>query len=205
MENCNGSEYDYRQYDQIWQRVAPHLDPYPEVRQARLEMGGSLTPPGTENLPGAQENPCCMGTDAMESIDVLRGFIEEELADRNYYQAMARKAPTTQASRTLREIGQSEESHARKLMSVHFLITGQCYRPNLVCGRICIPSWCAALRDRYHAETCNGLNYIRAADGTTDPCLTKLLTTMSEEEYRHGERILALLEQSLRQIPTCGM
>ena len=26
------SVYDYRQYDRIWRRVSPELDPYPEIR-----------------------------------------------------------------------------------------------------------------------------------------------------------------------------
>lgn len=203
MENFNGSEYDYRQYDRIWQRVAPQLDPYPEVRQARMEAAAFA--PAEEALPGAQENPCCMGTVAMESIGVLSGFIEEELADRVFYLAFARKAPTQQAAKVLRDIASDEEAHARKLMAVYYLITGTCYRPNLTCGKLTIPPWCTALRERYHAETCGGLNYIRAADGTTDPCLIKLLTALSQDEYQHGERLLALLEKSLRQIPTCGM
>ena len=25
--------YDFRKYDQIWQRVAPELEPYPDLRQ----------------------------------------------------------------------------------------------------------------------------------------------------------------------------
>ena len=32
--------YDYRQYDRIWQRVAPTLEPYPETR--RQEMGPAV-------------------------------------------------------------------------------------------------------------------------------------------------------------------
>ena len=28
-------------------------------------------------LPGAEENPCCMGTAAMEMLQVLTGFAEE--------------------------------------------------------------------------------------------------------------------------------
>ena len=32
---------DYARYDRIWQRVAPAMDPYPEVRAAR---GGAVIP-----------------------------------------------------------------------------------------------------------------------------------------------------------------
>ena len=46
-----------------------------------------------EHLPGAEENPCCMGTMAQEELGVIEGFIEVELADRRTYQAFARRAP----------------------------------------------------------------------------------------------------------------
>lgn len=42
-----------------------------------------------EHLPGAEENPCCMGTMAQEELGVIEGFIEVELADRRTYQAFA--------------------------------------------------------------------------------------------------------------------
>ena len=69
--------YDYRQYDQVWQRVAPTLEPYPGMDQAapsapeaRAETPPAApAPPPPESqpsppesqLPGAQPNPCCSG------------------------------------------------------------------------------------------------------------------------------------------------
>ena len=57
---------------------------------------------------------------------------------------------------------------------------------------------CAALRERYHEAACNGLNYARAAEETTDPCLSRLLNDLSGEDYRHADVFLAMLERSLR-------
>ena len=84
-------------------------------------------------------------------------------------------------------------------MAVHYLITGHCYQPAIVCQQPQLLPWCQALRHRYHAEACGGLNYIRAAEGTTDPCLGKLLTALSETEYRHADTLLAMLSRALRQ------
>ena len=43
------------------------------------------------------------------------------------------------------------------------------------------------------------MNYLRAADGTTDPCLSRLLTELGEDEYRRADQLLALLERGMRQ------
>lgn len=192
--HSNG-DYDYRQYDRVWQRVGPGLEPFPPGRGAP-PMGGTDGGEPEMKLPGAQADPCCMGSAAAEMLEVLTGFIEEELADRRYYLALSRRAPAW-ARQKLLDIAAAELGHARRLMAIYYLITGECYRASLSCDRVYIGQWCAALRERYHAEACGGFNYIRAADGTTDPCLTKLLTQLSEEEYRHATEILTMLERSL--------
>ena len=193
-------QYDYRQHDRIWQRVAPGLNPYPDIR-AQNPPAASIPPAESvqaeETLPGAQQNPCCMGTAAMESLEVLKGFIEEELTDRADFLALSRQAPNAQAARTLRAMAAEEGSHARRLLAVHYLITGQCYQPAIPCGRTCTGSWCAALREQYHQAACSGFNYIRAAEGTTDPCLGRLLTELSQQEYRQADQLLSMLERSL--------
>ncbi len=90
--------YDFRKYDQIWQRVAPNLEPYPDLREPAvpavppLPSGGTASGapavPAAETLPGAEQDPCCMGTAAREELEVLEGFIEAELADRRVYQPL---------------------------------------------------------------------------------------------------------------------
>lgn len=201
--------YDFRQHDRIWQRVAPGLEPYPAVRQEPDIPSASVKAslPGTRDgtmqsrqesqLPGAVLDPCCMGTAAQESLNVLTGFIEEELGDQRAYQAMMRQAPSW-ARQRIRDIGVAEGEHARRLMAVYYLITGECYQPAIMTSRICAGHWCAALRERYHEAACNGLNYARAADETTDQCLSRLLQELSAEEYRHADMVLAMLQRSLK-------
>ena len=205
--------YDYRQYDRVWQRVAPTLEPYPGMDQAapsapeaRAETPPAApAPPPPESqpsppesqLPGAQPNPCCMGTAAEEMLEVLTGFIEESLSDRQSFLAIARQGPVW-ARQRLRDIADDEAAHARRLLAAHYLITGQCYRPAVHHGPVCVGQWCAALRERYHLEACSGFNYARSADGTTDPCLSRLFNELSADEYRHADTILRLLERSLQ-------
>ena len=64
-------------------------------------------------------------------------------------------------------------------------------------SRLGLGRWCVALRERYHAEACNGMNYLRAAEGTTDPCLERMLTELGEEFYRQADALLCLLQRSL--------
>ena len=194
--------YDFRQHDRIWQRVAPTLEPYPGLRQSptpaeTLSPVSQMSVAAESQLPGADVNPCCMGSAAAEMLNVITGFIEESLSDRQQFLAGARQAPHW-ARQTMRDLADSEGSHARRLMAVYYLITGTCYQPALRRERICINSWCVFLRERYHGEACNGLNYARAAEGTTDPCLRRLLDQLSAESYRQADVLLQLLERSLR-------
>ena len=192
--------YDFRQHDRIWQRVAPQLEPFPELRQqpaALHAMAETPAPQPPAVSPGADPDPCCMGSAAAESLGVLTGFVEESLADRQELLSLSRRAPQW-ARQTLRDMAADEAAHARRLMAVHYLITGSCYRPAVSHQSVPAANWCAALRERYHAEACSGLNYARAAEETTDPCLRGLLNELSAEEYRHAEQLLQLLERSLR-------
>ena len=50
-----------------------------------------------------------------------------------------------------------------------------------------------ALRSCYHQEACAGLNYARAADETTDKCLTDLFNRLSGQSYQRAEDVMALL------------
>ena len=198
MRNMNeaAEPYDPRKYERIWQRVAPSLSPYP-LEEFGGENGTASAGRGMtgEMLPGAQENPCCMGSVAAEDLDVLVGFIEEELADCRHYTAFAQQVPAVR--QTLQRLAGEEAGHARRLMAAYYLITGKCYQPHVSCDRVYIGPYCPALRERYHAEVCGGFNYARAADGTTDICLSKLLMELSEQEYRHANTVMALLEKAL--------
>lgn len=204
MENelsaAQNAAYDYRRCARVWQRVDPTLDPYPDVRAAAAMAadtpgdGLSAAERNAElTLPGAQADPCCMGTAALESLEVLQGFIREELADRRIYLFLARHAPTAEARQVFRAIASDEGRHARRLLAAVYLITGERYCPAICYPPLRCDGYCAALRERYHEEVCGGFNYRRASQETLDPCLQQLLLAFSQDEYRHANAMLCLL------------
>ena len=204
MENelsaAQNAAYDYRRCARVWQRVDPTLDPYPDVRAAAAMAadtpgdGLSAAERNAElTLPGAQADPCCMGTAALESLEVLQGFIREELADRRTYLFHARRAPTAEARQVFRAIASDEGRHARRLLAAVYLITGERYCPAICYPPLRCDGYCAALRERYHEEACGGYNYRRASQETLDPCLQQLLLAFSQDEYRHANAMLCLL------------
>lgn len=204
MENelsaAQNAAYDYRRCARVWQRVDPTLDPYPDVRAAAAMAadtpgdGLSAAERNAElTLPGTQADPCCMGTAALESLEVLQGFIREELADRRTYLFLARRAPTAEARHVFRAIASDEGKHARRLLAAVYLITGERYCPAICYPPLRCDGYCAALRERYHEEVCGGFNYRRASQETLDPCLQQLLLAFSQDEYRHANAMLCLL------------
>lgn len=204
MENelsaAQNAAYDYRRCARVWQRVDPTLDPYPDVRAAAAMAadtpgdGLSAAERNAElTLPGTQADPCCMGTAALESLEVLQGFIREELADRRTYLFLARRAPTAEARQVFRAIASDEGRHARRLLAAVYLITGERYCPAICYPPLRCDGYCAALRERYHEEVCGGFNYRRASQETLDPCLQQLLLAFSQDKYRHANAMLCLL------------
>ena len=204
MENelsaAQNAAYDYRRCARVWQRVDPTLDPYPDVRAAAA-MAADTSGDGLSaaernaelSLPGAQADPCCMGTAALESLEVLQGFIREELADRRTYLFLAGRAPTAEVRQVFRAIASDEGRHARRLLAAVYLITGERYCPAICYPPLRCDGYCAALRERYHEEVCGGFNYRRASQETLDPCLQQLLLAFSQDEYRHANAMLCLL------------
>ena len=204
MENelsaAQNAAYDYRRCARVWQRVDPTLDPYPDVRAAAAMAadtpgdGLSAAERNAElTIPGAQADPCCMGTAALELLEVLQGFIREELADRRTYLFLARRAPTAEVRQVFRAIASDEGRHARRLLAAVYLITGERYCPAICYPPLRCDGYCAALRERYHEEVCGGFNYRRASQETLDPCLQQLLLAFSQDEYRHANAMLCLL------------
>ncbi len=201
--------YDYRVYDQVWQRVSPGTDPFAadpsaagmtaDVSAPPVPAAPEAPPPAVpaprqeEVLPGADPNPCCMGTDAQESLEVLEGFMQEELAGSRCCQGLAARTRNRQAARLLCAAATEKRAAARDLCAAYFLITGTRYEPAMTLEHICWENMPQALRAFYHQEACNGLNYQRAADETIDPCLTKLLSRLSEQSYRRAEEMMGLL------------
>ena len=134
-----------------------------------------------------------MGSNARESLMVLEGFLEDELAGRRYAMALASGVRQQSMVRLLRRIAAEKLAAAQELCAAYYLITGTRYTPAVSVERLCWEDLPKALRACYHQEACNGFNYQRAADGTTDICLQKLLIRLGEQAYRRAEEVQALL------------
>ncbi len=179
--------YNYEECARIWQRVSPELEPYPQLRREE----------GEAQLPGAQEDPCCMGTEAMESVEVLRGFAREELCAQRRFAWLCAHSRSALLRQCFADFARLAAQRAKRLLSALYLITGEAYCPELNCGQMRWEGRCELLRALYHEAACAGFNYARASQETTDSCLTALLSSFSQEEYRRAEQILDLLAKSL--------
>ena len=189
--------YDFRQHDRLWQRVGPGLEPYPETTAEAMPRREELPPAQESQLPGAEPNPCCMGSEASVSVEVLQGFLREELGDAQVYAYLSSCTPRREMARAFRALSEDEKRHARDLAAAIYLITGKAY-----CPRVCVEQpdtcdLCALLRSLYHAEACAGYNYARAGEETLDLCLSKLFAAMSADEYRHAELLMKLLGRKM--------
>lgn len=198
--------YDYRVYDRVWQRVAPGMDPFsqePDAGMAAVETSPAPAPQtaapvpaqegGGGNLPGAEPNPCCMGTEAKESLEVLETFLQEEMAESRCCQAMACRVRNRDAARLLRQAASEKRAAARELCAAYYLITGNRYTPAVTVEQLCWENLPQALRACYHQEACNGFNYQRASEETVDICLQKLFARLGEQAYSRAEALMALL------------
>lgn len=205
--------YDYRVYDQVWQRVSPGVDPYagdslgenaaapapvsaesaPAVAGVQPAQPAPAQEGGEGDLPGAERNPCCMGTEAQGSLAVLEGFIEEELAGCRCCLSLSKRVSNQSAARLLRRIAGEKQAAARELCAARFLITGQQYDPAITVEHRRWENLAQALRSCYHQEACGGFNYQRAAEEAVDPCLQKLFTRLGERAYRRAGEVMDLL------------
>ena len=199
---------DYQQYDRIWQRVSPELNPYPEVRAESAGTAGqsggapALRQAGApEDRPETGLGPCCMGTAAQQSLQVLQGFLDWEWRQRCVYLAQAGLQRRGDRAALLRRMAARSRLHVRKLMAACYLITGQCCQPAAQTVQPQESGWAQLLREFYHEESCDSINYRRAAEETTDLCLAALFRELGEESQTQA---VALFRELTRLMGGAG-
>ena len=193
---------DYQQYDRIWQRVSPELNPYPDVREeGQSTQGMAARTEGMstrmEELPGSFPDPCCMGNSAQQSLEVIRGFIDQECYHCARYKAQARRQCRPERVALLQRMAEISMIHIRRLMTACYLITGQCCRPSVQSVELLEMSWCQMLREFYHDEICDSFNYRRAGDEVTDPCLSRLFAELADSAQRQADELFAQLSRMM--------
>lgn len=142
---------DYEACREVWKRVAPGEDPYPMEDNANTQMSAQNS---ELTLPGAEANPCCMGSEASVSVEVLQGFLREELGDAQVYAYLSSCTPRREMARAFRALSEDEKRHARDLAAAIYLITGKAY-----CPRVCVeqPGYVRPLRAAAQPLPCGGL------------------------------------------------
>lgn len=212
-----GAVCDYRMYDRIWQRVSPDLNPYPHIRDGGEdeitppEEGVQLPVPHQEEqslapISEQQEESagaapvmtqCCMSTAAKGSMDTLKGFLEEELAESRCYMALSRQVCTRNAARLLRRAALEKREAAQRLQAACYLVTGACCPAEVPLQRPRFGSMPEALRHCCRREACGSLAYQQAAEGTADPCLAALMEDLGRQARRRSDAMLRLLGETL--------
>lgn len=178
-------EMDLQRCDAVWQRVAPDLNPYPEVRAAAL---APVTPCGAEAARQDRENAL--------TPEGLAAAVEEELTARRAYLAHARCAGGA-AGRALMQLASDSARHACRLRSLYFLLTGECYRPFSVCGQAEILSLCQFLRRRYQMALETAGLFDGWADGMEDSCMASVMHGMADDKRCQAAALMDLLESRL--------
>ena len=178
-------EMDLQRCDAVWQRVAPDLNPYPEVRAAAMT-------PETPCAAMAAEREVRRCADDM-TPEALAAAVEEELAARRAYLAHARCAGGT-TGRSLMALASDSARHACRLRSLYFLLTGECYRPFAVCGQAEILSLCQFLRRKYRMAVEAAAQFDGWADGMEDGCMASALRSMADDKRCQAAALMGLLE-----------
>lgn len=212
-----GAVCDYRMYDRIWQRVSPDLNPYPHIRDGGEEEitppeegvqlpvphqeEQSLAPISEQQEESAGAAPvmtqCCMGTAARGSMDTLKGFLEEELAESRCCMSLSRQVCSRNAAQLLRRMAMEKREAARRLQAACYLINGRCCPVEAPLEHTRFGSLPEALRHCYHQDACNGYAYQQAAESTSDPCLAALLDELSRQSYRRADTVMRMLGEVL--------
>lgn len=180
LNPAQSTQEEYRKNEKIWQRVSPSLAPYPAVHAEAASPEAARPSGGGER-----------------EAELLRDFLRGELADAHTYCALASVAPAANGKRLLRCFASEETEHARRLRAAYFLLTGETY-----CAAVVLPPlpklpWRDHLRQRYREESSNAARYALLAGETADVCLSRLLQSLSADEYRHAELLQAYLARIL--------
>lgn len=147
---------DTRRCDEIWQRVRPDLDPYPDVRAER-QAEEKTTPD-----------------------KALAAFIRQAMSDRCYYIALSRKAGNRAVARCIASLAADKGENIKKLRAAYFILTGDKYAPDNT-GLPKIYCFSDGLRARYLAETKLAGSYRQVSGSLTDPGLKELLESLAQE------------------------
>ncbi len=160
-----------QKYDHVWQRVTPDADPYAVLTEMEMPAMARKEKTGEEWL--------------LEKI-------ADEWKDRAYYLTLARRGGV--GSREFFRMAAEEERHAQRLKAMWYLAGRDLPRENFSNACTVPQKKAEALRERYSAE-CRSAEEYFALEKAAKGCSGRLLRDMGEDERRHAETVLRILER----------
>ena len=167
---------DYQRWDRVWQRVAPGLDPYPEVRA----QGDAVD----DQAPGAV-GAAQLGT-----------FLEEVRRMERRYGWFGSRGPAG-ARRVMGQLSGRCRRQAEVLGALYFVVTGEKYRFSLAAEEGERLPWREALRLLIREAEEGRQRALAAAKSCGEGCLGEAFTQLAAQWKEQREVLLRLLEKNI--------
>lgn len=164
---------NYEVCRQVWRRVDPQQDPYPE------EMG---------NMERNEKA-------SWQGLRILEELAARKRQERRLYLACARQISAGGLRRQLNQLAAEKEGQAHRLLAAGYLLTGQPLQVPLEMGEGKREPWRQTLRRRWFEEM-ESAGQLEEMSGQI-PLLGELLRELAGEERRHAGMLLRMLAQSL--------
>lgn len=172
---------DRETFARVWRRVMP---------EDRDDCPFTLDPPSlsTRPLPAPARSGVCLGEDSVGQLPVLDQLLTNTIAGYYAYRAMPHRSglPTT--------LAQAKRRQTKRLAAARFLIAGEPLRAAAADRRRPI-SLAAAVRARYQAEQRLALDFLTAANASSDPCLIDLYRALAIEDQTYAGQLREWLER----------
>lgn len=163
----SSNQFDRAKFDAVWKRVKPEM----ALNMKDLRENGRYS--------------------VSEDCDRLRGFMDGESCDAEFYGMLALKCSGC-ARQMLLRISADEQGHLKKLRAKYFILTGETYKPPNACPLIrTVPD---ALRRKYSGEKEGSVAYRTAAEDAADTDLKDTYLALSADEARHSKAIGCIIE-----------
>ena len=141
-------------------------------------------------------NYSCNNAYFMELIPRLEEYIQDELQDAAYYNALAELAPTQRAKDLIIEFGMDEAKHAENFQRTYYMLTGRYYIPQPL-QPIVIEDYEDALKMRVIAETNDYEKYGKEYLMAPNKYLQDLFFNTRTVEAKHAMRMSILFEEEV--------
>lgn len=172
-------EKDYRRWDEVWRRVAPELNPYPEIR-------GGAAPAG---------ETCPVNRGMMPARELEDAISRERAAQRAFLVYAGRTGGSL--GRTLMNLSAESGRRACRLRGLYYLLTGEQPELRQPADRPDGTDLRRFLRRQFQLESEAAQRYGGWAGRMEDGCMAEALEQMARESRRRADTILKMLENLL--------